>query len=84
MLIEKRSHATISFTAWLLIADTFVVEQSRLSYKSPVELFDWTLTLVGNGEEEWRHNTTPQGLAFPEGITRPFGEASVTDGMPCI
>lgn len=62
------------------IVFTFGGAQSRLDPKSPVDLSTWRLTLDGNGEGQWRQNATFQDPPFSEGITRPFGGASVTDG----
>ena len=59
---------------------TFGGEQSRLDSKSPVDLSTWKLTLDGNGDGEWKQNATFQDPPFSEGLTRPFGGASVTDG----
>lgn len=59
---------------------TFGGEQSRLDPKSPVDFSTWTLKLDGNGEGEWKQNATSQDSPFSDGITRPFGGVSVTDG----
>lgn len=61
---------------------TFGGEQSQLDSNSPIDLSTWKLTLDGNGDGdgEWRQNATFQNPPFSEGLTRPFGGASVTDG----
>lgn len=55
-------------------------EQSWLDSKSAVDLSTWRLALDGNGGGEWSKNATFQDPPFSQGITRPFGGASVTDG----
>ena len=63
---------------------TFGGEQSWLDPKSPVELSTWRLALDGNGEGVWRKNATFQEPPFSQGIMRPVGGASVTDGKTAI